>query len=145
MTNYSTAIMLFNEDIRPIHTIYEPDTDQKKQPRYLFKSLDKTLKEGDYVVVPTDSRHKMTVVQVAEVDVEVDFESGVHINWIVSKVDTESAGEVAAYEKKCVDLMKAAEKRHQREEIKSKLIGLQNGDADAIAKIAIAAPVVAVE
>jgi len=121
-TNYSTAVMLFNEDIKAISIVYEPDVDGKpKQQRYTFKTLNKDLKKGDLVVIPTDTRHGYTVVLVDAVDVEVDFESSVQLKWIVDKVHVEGYQEILANEAKLVDVMKKSEVRHKKEEIKGKV------------------------
>lgn len=73
--NYSTAVMLFNPEIRAISVSYEKDEKGAgKKPFYTYKTLDKTIEKGDLVVVPTDTRHEFTVVRVEEVDVEVDYE-----------------------------------------------------------------------
>ncbi len=73
--NYSTAIFLINPKVRAIAAVYEPDTDNRKAPRTIFKTFDSTIEVGDYILVPTDTRHKMTVNKVVEVDVEPDLES----------------------------------------------------------------------
>jgi hypothetical protein len=88
----STAVMLINPNIRAIKTTYEPDpTNGIKVPRYIFKTLDKTIKPGDFVVVATDTRWGLTVVKVDEVDVDVDFEASTPTKWVISKVDTDTA------------------------------------------------------
>lgn len=134
--NYSTAVMLINQNIRAIKTTYEPDTPSKKHERYTFKTLDHSIKPGDYVVVPTDTRHGMTVVLVDEVDVDVDFESGVEIKWAVSKVAVEESQKILLEEQKWIDTLKASEKRRKREEIKKNIFDMYQDDG--IDKLAIA-------
>lgn len=134
--NYSTAVMLINSNIRAIKTIYEPDTDKQKQSRYLFKTLDKDIKVGDFVVVPTDTRHNMTVVEVVEVDADVDFESGVEIKWIMSRVDMEKISNVLAEETKWIEALKASEKRKKREEIKKNMLDMYANEDIAALPIA---------
>lgn len=74
--NYSTAIFLINPKVRAIAAIYEPDTDSRKAPRTVFKTFDQSIGVNDYILVPTETRHKMTVNKVVEVDVEPDLETG---------------------------------------------------------------------
>ncbi len=107
--NYSTAVMLINPNIRAIKTIYEPETERGcAQTRYIFKTLDPSIKEGDYVVVPTDTRHEMTVVLVVEVDAEVDFESAIEIKWVINRVSTEESENVLSEEKKWIEKLPIA-------------------------------------
>lgn len=120
--NYSTAVMLINQNIRAVKTVYEKDTPNTKHPRVIFKTLDKDIKPGDYVIVPTSTRHGMTVVIVDEVDVEVDFESGTEVKWIVDKVHTAGHETVLGEEAKWIDALKASEKRRKREEIKKNMM-----------------------
>ncbi len=123
--NYSTAVMLINPAIRAIKTIYEPDPEMgKKQQRYTFKTLDQSIKKGDFVVIPTDTRHSMTVVLVDEVDVEMDYESGIEIKWIIDRVDIEGSNYVLKEEKVWIDALKASEKRKKQAEIKKNLVDM---------------------
>lgn len=119
--NYSTAVMLFNPNIRAIKVSYEKDTDKIIHPRYIFKTLDTAIKPGAYVVVPTGTRHHMTVVRVEEVDIEIDFEDELEIKWIIDKVNDAPHRTILAEEQKWISQMKAAEKRNKREEIASKM------------------------
>lgn len=126
--NYSTAVMLVNQNIRAINCSYEPDLVDangkvtKRYDRYTYKTLDQTLRPGDYVVVPTDSRHKMTVIRVEEVDVDVDFDSSLEIKWVISRVDTDAHSAILTEETKWIEALKKSEKRHKREEIKKKML-----------------------
>lgn len=126
--NYSTAVMLINTNIRAVKVTYEPDTDKAKQNRVIYKTLDQSISKGDFVVVPTDTRHNLTVVQVDEVDVEVDFESSVEVKWIVSKVATEDSARILKEETKWIEALKASEKRRKREEIKKNMLDMYNDD-----------------
>jgi hypothetical protein len=120
--NYSTAIFLINPKVRAIQAIYEPDTDSRKQPRGIFKTFDQSISVGDYILVPTETRHKMTVNKVVEVDVEPDLETTTQINWVIGTVDKSMYEEVLASEAKAIELMKAAEKTHAREELRKKMM-----------------------
>jgi len=95
--NYSTAVMLFNSDIRAVRVSYDPnDKAGGVVKSYLFKTLDPDLKVGDFVSIPTDTRHLLTVAKVEEVDSEIDFESNLEIKWIVSRVPTKEYESILA-------------------------------------------------
>lgn len=125
--NYSTASMLINENIRAIETVYEPDaTDSRGKvtnnvTRTVFKTLDPTIKVGDLVVVPSHTRHKFTTVLVERVDVEVDHNDATILSWIVDKVVLEGYKTVIDQEAIWIEDFKKAEKRRQKEDLKSKM------------------------
>ncbi len=133
--NYSTAVMLINPNIRAVKTSYEKDTPSVKQQRYIFKTLDTTIAVGDYVVVPTSTRHNMTVVKVEEVDVEVDFENDLELEWIVDKVNVGGHQTVLSEEAKWIEALKASEKRRKREDIKKNMMEMYQDSG--IEKLAI--------
>ena len=85
--NLSTAVFLINPDVRAILCIYEAETPTHKPPRIMFKTLDPSIKEGDLVIVPTATRHNMTINKVVAVDVAVNFEDMTPVHWIVDRVD----------------------------------------------------------
>ncbi len=82
--NYTTAVFLINNAVRAVVCTYEAED---KSPRTMFKTFDKTIRVGDLVIVPTNTRHRMTVCKVVETDVDVDFDNSACVHWIVSKVD----------------------------------------------------------
>lgn len=149
--NYSTAVMLINPNIRAIKTIYEPDALNstggvvKVGQRYTFKTLDPSIQKGDFVVVPTNTRHGFTVVKVEEVDAEIDFEAGIELKWIVDKVSIADYSSVQIEEGKWIDALKASEKRAKREEIKKKMIDMYKDDGIDKLPIANMSGIVAIE
>lgn len=122
--NYTSAIFLVNDSVRAISVSYELEPDGKtgKGPFVLFKSMDADLRPGDYVVVPTDTRHKLTVVRVEEVDKEVDLDSSHQFEWIVGPVSTFSYKAILASEVRAIDTIKSAEKKARQDELKAKLL-----------------------
>jgi hypothetical protein len=106
MKNLSTAIMLLDPRVRAIAVTYEKidyNEDTTKQMKYspaylatgslpsgavLFKTMDPDITVGTYVIVPTNTRHGMTVCKVVGVDVPVNFEDQDEVYWIVGTVDT---------------------------------------------------------
>lgn len=139
--NYSTAIFLINKHVRGVAVTYEA-TDNA--PREIVKTLDQGIAVEDMVIVQTDTRHKMTVCKVVEVDVDFDLDSTKHMNWIVGKVDNEAFKQILAQESQAIQAIKKAELRAKRDNLRDNLlkdhmetikalpIAAMNGDAPAI-------------
>lgn len=141
--NYSTAIFLINNDVRAVNVSYEQDHEGKGvRPYYTFKTFDPAVAIGDYVAIPTGTRHNMTVARVEEVDIEVDVDSHVDMKWLVDRVDTSQRDAIEAQEAEAIQTIKSAEKRAKQEELRAKLIAdnpslnvLANIGGDAVAAL----------
>ena len=121
--NYSTAIFLVNKNVRAVVGVYEDDEQGKKAvPRTVFKTVDETIKVGDYVLVPTNTRHKMSVNKIVEVDVDVDFDSQTQMSWIISPVDRQEYEANLKIEDAAISAIKSAEKRRKQDELRAALI-----------------------
>lgn len=120
--NYSTAIFLINDEVQMVACSYELDHNEEPNKLYNFKSFDKTLKVGDFVIVPTDTRHNLTVVRVEELDVEPNLETSVQFKWIVGKVDLEDHEALLAQEDNAVAQIKRAEKQRRRRELRESML-----------------------
>ena len=122
--NYSTAILLVRKDIRVVDVSYEVDKDGKGiRPFTAYKTPDDTLKVGDYVVIPTDTRHGMTVGRIEATDVEVDFDSPVQMKWLVGgAIDLSGYAALQAAEADALAAIRSAETRRKREELAAKLL-----------------------
>lgn len=120
--NYTTAVFLINADVRAVICCYEPEEERTKNNRYTFKTLDKTIQKGDLVVVPTDTRHGMTVVKVVEVDVDPDFDSDIQLKWIVGRVDQAPYITTLAREAEAVAVIKSAEKTKKRNDLRAAML-----------------------
>lgn len=129
--NYSTAVFLINKDVQAVACSYEVHPDGKPvTPLTIYKSLDKTLKSGDYVVVPTDTRHKFTVVRVEQVGAEIDLDSGTQLKWIVSKFDREAYAGMLTQEQAAIDVIKSAELRRKRDELRKAVMIDQTAETE---------------
>lgn len=143
--NYSTAIFLINRDVRAIAVTYEKidvtqDTTQMKyQAAYLsggrlpdgaavFKTMNPKIKVNDFVIVPTDTRHGMTVCKVVATDIEIDFDSDKEAHWIVGTVDTREFEDIRQKEERAIIALKQAEVHKKRDELAASLIA-NIGDA----------------
>lgn len=142
--NYSTALFLVRNDVRAVSVSYEVDAEGKgKRPFVTYKTMDPSIAVGQYAVIPTDTRHGMTVVRVEEVDVEVDLDSSAPMNWLVGPVDVSAYQAILAAENEAVAAIKSAEKRRKQEELAAKLLA-DNPDLQRLkefgAPTALAAP-----
>lgn len=133
--NYSTAIFLINSDVRAVSVSYEQDAEGKGiKPFYTFKTFDPDVAKEDYVVIPTGTRHNMTVARVEEVDLEVEVDSTADLKWLVGRVDTAAYEAVVRQEQDAIATIKSAEKRAKQEELKAKLLA-DNPDLQRLAQI----------
>lgn len=122
--NDSTAIFLISDKVRAIHVTYEDGDDA---PIALCKTLDSSIKVDDFVVVSTDTRHKMTVCKVVGADVDIDVETTEEIKWIVGVVYTANFEDIKRQEDEAVIVIKNAERRRKRKEL-SEAMGIDDTD-----------------
>lgn len=129
--NYSTAIFLVNDTVRAVLVTYETDAPNgpPTAPREMFKTLDHSIRVDDLVIVPTTTRHMMTVCKVVEVDVEVDFDNPKKVDWIVDKIDRDDFADILAKEETAVQAIKSAEARKKREELAKNLLADMDSEA----------------
>lgn len=120
--NYSKAVFLISDDVRAVMATYEKDEPDRPAARTMFKTFDRKIKVDDYVVVPTNTRHHMTVCKVVEVDVEPDLEAGADLEWVVGVVDRADFQKIKSQEGDAIAKIKSAEKRRKREELRKTLL-----------------------
>lgn len=121
--NYSTAVFLINKNVRAVMCTYEADeTGKPPAKREMFKTLDPSIKVNDLVVVPTNTRHHMTVTKVVEVDVEIDFDSTVPVDWLVARVDRAPYDTVLAQEAQAITAIHSAERTRKRNELRDAML-----------------------
>lgn len=118
LKNFSLLAFLVNDSVRCISATYEA---ADNSPREQFKTLDQTIKPGDFIVVPTGTRHKMTVCKVVEVDLEPDLESSVTMEWVVQKIDRSEFETLIAREEQSIRKARDVEKSHLRREMREKI------------------------
>ena len=115
--NESTAVFLIRDDVRAIEATYEPDESPK-----LFKTFDPSIKVDDFVVVPTDTRHKMTVCKVTDVDLDIDVETTQTVKWVIGTISPEDFEKLKEAEAEAISLIKHAQKRKRRAELRDALL-----------------------
>lgn len=117
--NYQRAIFLISDEVRHIVATYLPEEGAK---RTSFKTFDRDIGIDDYVVVPSTTRHGMTVVRVVEVDTEPDLDSEEPMEWIVGRIDRTDFEDLERQEAEAVAQIKSAQKRRKREELRQALL-----------------------
>lgn len=119
--NYSTAIFLINDNVRAVMCAYES---KEHAPQTMFKTMDQTIKEGDFVIVQSGTRHGMTVVKVVDTDPEIepDFESREELKWIIGTIDLEDFEALKSQEDEAITAIKKAEKRKKRADLRKTLM-----------------------
>lgn len=85
--NLSAAIMLVDKTVRSVRVEYDPDNKYNNNPMRWFKTIDPDIKDGDLVVVQTNTRYGFTICKVVEIDFPVDFNSSEPWGWIGQKFD----------------------------------------------------------
>jgi hypothetical protein len=101
--------------------------------------MDPELKPGDMVLIPTGTRHGMTVARVEEVDLEVDQDGPVQMDWIVGPVDDTDYRKILAQEAAGIARIKSAELASKRRELAEKLLA-DNPDIKALGAVSPNAP-----
>jgi len=132
--NYSTAVFLINDKVRVVKVSYEPDK-KDSSSWYAFKTFDHSIVVGDMVVIPTDTRHLMTVARVEDVNVDTDdfLNFTGDLKWIIGKVDMPLYRSCIEMEQEAIRTIKSAEKRKKKEELrKSILADLEEKDLVAL-------------
>ena len=127
--NYSTAIFLINKHARAVKATYEAEDNA---PANVFKTLDPNVSVGDYILVPTNTRHKMTVCKVKEVDVDIDLEAPGEVQWVIGIIDTTMYQQLLAQEAQAIQKIKSAELRKKRDELSKALFADHIEDLKAL-------------
>ena len=130
-TNKSLTIFLLNDDVRAISACYDPDSETVTT----FKTMDQSISSGDYVVVESDTRHKMTVVKVVDVDLDLDFDTSEKVKWVVGAINKKSHDELIEQESQALDVVSSAEKRRKKDELTAAIV---KDNEDRFSKLAIA-------
>ena len=129
--NYSLAIFLISDRVRAVATAYQnekKDTGYDEDRHYTYKTFDPNIKVDDLVIVPTGTRHGMTIVKVVAVDVEPDYDSSIDYKWILGVVDTVDADDYMKQEAEAIAAIKSGEKRQRRAALRTTLKESVGGD-----------------
>jgi hypothetical protein len=114
----SKLIFLLDEvKVRVVGVSYE---DNDRAPHVPYKTMDTTLQVGDYVVVPTDTRWKMTVCRVEEINVEPDLDM-TEIHWLRAVVDQSDYSDILVGETQLIAAANSAEKRALKAKLRAEM------------------------
>lgn len=75
-----------------------------------FKTFDQSIKVDDYILVPSGTRHRMTVCKVHSIDVEPTLDTDEKIDWVVGTIDQSNYQDTIEQEQVFIDAVKSAEK-----------------------------------
>ena len=134
--NYTRAIFLINDNVRCALCTYESEEETKNPKQEPFKTFDQDLKKDDFVVVPTSTRHKMTVVKVVGFmdNLDVDLKSPTDMQWIIGKVNKADFAQITQQEDVAIQAIKSAQKKKERDELRAAMMA----DTSALKTLAIA-------
>ena len=130
--NKTTLIFLINNTVRALACSYEA---HENAPVVIFKTLDPNLKPGDLVLVPTNTRHNMTVNKVIKEIHDFDPDTTMDVKWIIGPVDRTNYDRILGMENEAIAAVTGAEKRRKREELRKTLLADQES---ALAEMPIA-------
>lgn len=83
-----------------------------------FKTFNPAIRVDDYVVVPSNTRHNMTVCKITAVDVEPTLDTDDKIDWIVGTIDRSNYTDTIKQEGIFIDAVKAAEKASLKKKLR---------------------------
>jgi hypothetical protein len=114
--NYSIAVFLLNDNCRLCRGIFEADSPDGKTlaRRELLKTFDPTIANGDIVMVPTSTRHGVSVLKITEVDTDLDIDTTEDVRWVIGKVDQEYYTMLKHQEEQAIAAIKQAELKKKK-------------------------------
>lgn len=125
----SRKVFLLDQEPRCILADYENGPNPKTCE---FKTNDMSIKVDDYIVVPTNTRHGMTVCKVVKVDVEPNLDCESEMYWVVSRIDTTNFDNVTQQEQSFLTAAASAEKRRKKEQLKKDFLADIDSDIKVI-------------
>lgn len=125
ISNPTLAAFLLDNGPQCVSVSYEPTVDRngKKVPADIksFKTFDRDLKEGDLVVIPTDTRWGFTVGKVTAVNVRVNYASHEQMRWVASKVDEAAYADILKQEEALIAKVAQAQEHKAKRELADEL------------------------
>lgn len=103
----SRKVFLLENEPRCITATYEEGDDA---PVTEFKTFDPDIAVDDFVIVPTDTRHRMTVCKVRSVDVEPNLDTEAKMLWVIGSVDCSAYEKTLSSEGQFIGAARAAER-----------------------------------
>lgn len=138
MTNYSTMAFLASEEVRAISCVFTEEPGRLKgvgtPKHYTYKTLDKSIKIDDLVVVECSGPSNYfgyCVVKVVEVDIDPPLTGNTIYKWIIGLVDLEEHKKTLTTEKTIIKEIRKLELNAGRSKLRQAL-GLAE---DAVLKL----------
>lgn len=131
----SHFILIANPNVLIARCAYNEDKPGVSTDLTAFKTLDQSIQPGDYVVIPTNRRHGMTVVRVKSVDPLLKSRYAIKgedkLDWIVAKVDKSAYDTLLKQEGDLIERFAALEVERERQELaKAHLAGAEAAGID---------------
>ena len=142
-TNNSLAVFLVDDRVQCVKVAYDKADSYGKvlaKDVKSFKTFDNTLKVGDLVTIPCDTRWGFTVGSVTEVNCLVNYANPEEMRWIAGKVDKGTYDELLKQEHKLIGNVAKAEEQSARSELAAKLKALNPDMAAGLTMIGNPAP-----
>lgn len=136
--NINTALFLFRKDVRAHACEYQTLEENSSRNLKVFKTFDPSLKVGDIVCVPTETRVGFTAVRIVEADVTIDLDTKKPMPWIAGIINTGAFEKLKADEQGFLAKMRKVQESAEREKLRSAMMQTP-GMEEAIA--ALPAPV----
>ncbi len=117
----SHYILIANPNVLIARCAYNEDKPGINTDVTAFKTLDTSIQPGDYVVIPTNRRHGMTVVRVKSVDPLLKSRYAIKgddkLDWIIGKVDKSAYETLLKHEGDLIERFNALEIERERQEL----------------------------
>ena len=117
----SLDVFILSDDVRGMKACYEPNGTSA-----LFKTFDEDIAVDDYIVVETNTRHNMTVVQVTAVDVEPDYNDDTPVKWVINKVYLGALDNILEAEQEANRFIAECTKRSERKRLQQGLVEMDD-------------------
>lgn len=112
-------VFLLDPEPKCIKAVYEAHEDATQTE---FKTFDEDIKVDDYVIVPSTTRHEMTVCRVVEIDVEPDLDTSVKMDWVIGKIESSQYETILDQERQLIDAVRSAEKKRRKAQLKEDIL-----------------------
>lgn len=109
----SRIVFLINDQARAVMGTYEDNAAAE-----MFKTMDPAVAVGDLVAVESTTRHRVTVVKVTAIDVDVNFDATTPLKWIVQRLNMPAFNAIIASESQAISAVQAAELRRKKDELR---------------------------
>lgn len=117
MMEASRLVFVLNERAMMIKGRYDVEGAAEEN----FKTLDRNIKIGDFVVVESKARHGLSVVMVTDVNCIIDLKGSTPIKWVVQRLDMAAHKLVLDAERSAMEGVQAAELRAEMDELRAKM------------------------